>query len=327
MNSSGNISKSYYMSTKLQLAPIDAIKVCHSMDMILASPQNQLEFDNLKDLLRNVTFEWENAAISGYKSESQNEWLDSGEKLNYEINWGRGEPNDAKTNEYCLYMQTKDGISVNDDPCSGVDFPFICEYTRERLSKVNQDDAETSRFLRKIASKTESDNLSDNQTETEYFLSDENLSLSWIDAETLCNSLGMDIFTPTSASIIEMIMEHLSTKCVFTGYTNIGSEASDKFYSINDGKELNSPLYFDSKSDGVLILEKHGDSYRLAETEISSRHGSVVCEKSFPVKDKTEQFQIIETENAVYNDTNPQTESKNCAKKGFLVSKFSISNS
>lgn len=279
------------MSTKVQLAPTEAIQVCQSMNMILASPQSQQEYDNLKNLLRNVTFEWENAAIAGYKS-NRDVWLDSGDKLNYEINWGVGEPNDAKNTEYCIYMQTKHGISVNDDPCSGYPFPFICEYKHESLSKVKENDSETLRFFTKVAENVENIS-SDKKFRTEYFYSS-NVRLPLLDAAVFCKSLGLDLFTPRTRSGWEVVKDALKdveeVGDILTSYTNVGSERSEDYYSIIDGEKMN-PDWFPRPLQGsgrqkFVVIYKYEDSYRIGDIDVAYYHfGLTICQKSIPFKD------------------------------------------
>ena len=290
------------MSTKVQLAPSEAIQVCQSMDMILASPQSQQEYDNLKNLLRKVTFEWENAAIAGYKSD-RDVWLDSGNKLNYEINWGVGEPNDAKKTEYCIYMQTKNGISINDDPCSGYPFPFICEYNHEKFTKVKENDGETSRFFTKVAENIENI-FTDKKVQTEYFYSD-NVRLPLLDAAVFCKSLGLDLFTPRTSSAWQVVRDGLKdvNKAgeILTSYTSVGSENKDNFYSFIDGKEMN-PDWFPrtlqrSVGETFEVVHKYNDIYSIGDINIAyDRNGLIICQKSIHLKEETDHVQVNESE-------------------------------
>lgn len=75
--------------------------------MILASPQSQDEFDQLSALLAGLQTKWDHVAIAGYRSEENNkEWVSAGERINYQIKWSDGEPNNANGNEHCIGEDT-----------------------------------------------------------------------------------------------------------------------------------------------------------------------------------------------------------------------------
>lgn len=228
------------MSTRLLAPPDEGIKYCQSFDMKLAAPQSQAEFDNLRNNLANITFQWQNAAIAGYKNE-QGLWMDSNEQLKYVIKWGAGEPNNLKNNENCLFMQTKNGISVNDDPCSRYAFPFICEYDRERLSKVHDDKHELSKFVHEF----DVINGEDSQIKRVLFISHDNLKLSWIDAALVCKALGMMMFSPESSEDSDRLKELVKNVNPTISAIHIGStriQSSQKWYSISNGKSFDQEI-------------------------------------------------------------------------------------
>lgn len=71
--------------------------------MNLASPQNQEEYDNLRNLLRNSTAEWGHVIIAGYRSEEDKKtWVTSDNKIKYSIDWYFDEPNNADGQENCI---------------------------------------------------------------------------------------------------------------------------------------------------------------------------------------------------------------------------------
>lgn len=66
-------------------------KVCEAFGMHLASPQNQDEFDKLKQLV--LTLGEGSTAISGFRSEiDENVWVDSSNQINYTMDWIPGTP-------------------------------------------------------------------------------------------------------------------------------------------------------------------------------------------------------------------------------------------
>lgn len=95
------MTKTYYLSDVS--APIfDAMKVCQSFDMTLASPKNQDEFDRLRSLLREDR-SWDGLSMAGYRSEEFfRQWNDASGELNYNVVWNSGEPNNAGGRENCM---------------------------------------------------------------------------------------------------------------------------------------------------------------------------------------------------------------------------------
>lgn len=81
---------------------MDALKVCQSFDMILASVQSQSEYSRIARLLEDRS-NWYDAVIAGYRSELNNrEWADVTDQIQFKIDWGSGEPNNADGIENCI---------------------------------------------------------------------------------------------------------------------------------------------------------------------------------------------------------------------------------
>lgn len=267
MNNNNKITKSYYISTIVKAPPDQGIKYCQSMDMILASPQTQDEFENLQVLLRNAKFDWQNAAISGYRMSGDN-WADTGDRLPYKFNWTVGEPNNAKGNEHCLFLSNPD-ITLNDDPCVSYSFSgqFICEFNHQEPQRRN-DVIEASRFIEPFMK----------ESKTELYLSYKHLQLTWIDAKLMCKSFGMDLFTPESDQDIKHVRELLSTSgqiaIIRTGVTKIGS---DRWYSIISGES--NQWFIDETYSGEFALMTV-DEGMLIESNTSSKE-NFLCQKLY----------------------------------------------
>lgn len=265
------------MSVNVQTPPDQAIKYCQSMNMKLAAPQDQSEFNNLVTNLENVQFEWQNAAIAGYLGD-ENVWSDSGKELNYDITWGQGEPNNLKGDESCLFMQSKNGISVNDDPCSAYSFPFICEYDHGLMSSVREDKEETSRFLRTLSLVI----VDNEQTQKELYVSHVTLKVSWVEASSMCKSLGMEIFTPGSKDEFEQVVDKLrssqSVKSVHLGITKVGSS---KWYSVNSGKDVayKTVNIDQSKDQDDFLMLKNVDNDFIFKDAQKSETANFICQK------------------------------------------------
>ncbi len=67
-------------------------------------------------------------------------WAESGEKIDYEIGWLPGEPNNAHQEDECMNLFYKDYSTtgkylINDDPCSKIGY-YLCE-NEERETSSN----------------------------------------------------------------------------------------------------------------------------------------------------------------------------------------------
>lgn len=279
------------MSTELQLPTVDAIKVCQSMGMILASPQDQKEYDNLKHLLRNESIHWENAAIAGYRSNGT--WFDSGDKLNYDITWGVDEPNELKVVEACMFLFTRNGIFANNDPCDCQSFAFICEFNHKRAWLLAEQKDDVSRFLQPLKLSS----LEENKLmRRKLYLSRIEIKVTWIDAVLMCRSLGMEIFSPETAYDLNDIMERLSNyesvTSVHVGLTNLGSPGG--WYSINTGNIVAHPIEGIPSFKNFLELEKDGIKYRFSGVESLLNRATFICQKIIISNDVNENADVFE---------------------------------
>lgn len=63
-------------------------------------------------------------------------WWNSGERINFQIDWAENEPNFGSNHEYCLSIVQMDdtkAMKFNDMPCSGpYDRKFICQHKKLR---------------------------------------------------------------------------------------------------------------------------------------------------------------------------------------------------
>lgn len=71
--------------------------------MKMISPKNQAEYDNLRNLLPKFDDEWSSVAMAGYRSEENAiDWVVFNDKINFEIDWNEGEPNNVQEEENCI---------------------------------------------------------------------------------------------------------------------------------------------------------------------------------------------------------------------------------
>lgn len=103
-----SISKSYYLSQSYSEPISKSHQICESFNMILAAPQDQSEYDNLKKLSKKLNVDDFEAAISGYRSKLNDRlWLINGKEVNFVIDWFDGEPKPNKpySDEHCYGNQ------------------------------------------------------------------------------------------------------------------------------------------------------------------------------------------------------------------------------
>lgn len=101
----GTVKKSYYLHELG--APYDiAHQICGAFDMILAAPQNQDEYDHIKQLASvHSKADRLSVRIAVQRSEfNDQEWLSSGKKINYELTWADGEPDNIYNEQHCVGM-------------------------------------------------------------------------------------------------------------------------------------------------------------------------------------------------------------------------------
>lgn len=72
--------------------------------MQMVSPINQAEYDNLRNLLQQKFSDVRDCvAIGGYRSdENPHDWVVSNNKIEYEMNWNDGQPDNYRGGENCL---------------------------------------------------------------------------------------------------------------------------------------------------------------------------------------------------------------------------------
>lgn len=279
------------MSNKIQLPPINAIQVCQSMGMILASPQDQKEYDNLNKILHNTTIPWTEAAIAGYRSNGP--WSDSGDKLNYDITWGDSVI-DEKVTEACMFLFKKNmGSFAVNEPCDYQSYAFICEFNHKRSLLLAEEEDGIPRFLQPLKPSA----LDENRLmRRKLYLSRIEIQLTWIDAVLMCRSLGMQIFSPEAAHELNNVMDRLSNyetvTSIHIGLTNLGS--SDGWYSINTGNIVVYPIEGIVSSKNFLELEKDGTKYRFTGVESFQDRATFICQKIITSNDLNENADVFE---------------------------------
>lgn len=102
-----DVKKSYFYDDLIQASAGEANQICRAFGMILAAPQSQAEFDQLKELLLvSENVEWNQAAIAGYRSEEKRKkWISSVDEINFKIDV---EANSSGNKENCLGMMLLD---------------------------------------------------------------------------------------------------------------------------------------------------------------------------------------------------------------------------
>jgi len=272
--------KSYYASFNVRATPIEALKICESLDMRLASPQSQSEYDNMVNLLKKFASNWKNVMIDGYRSEENGiDWVTFNNKIKYTIDWNSNEPNNYGNNENCLAMVNVGGqAKMNDISCSGSDFrhQFICEYDESVTYNRTYSETERSTLLMPLTS------YNIGSLTKELFLSE--YEMTWYSAIITCKVFGMQLL-PVSLEEDEMFLtnkfENLDLpSTLHVGATSMGTD--DVWYSIHTGKVLN--FNFDWNSDGqkkkkCLRLRRDFKAFHFDTVNCVDSSSRFICQK------------------------------------------------
>lgn len=118
--------KTYLVSHPLKYNWHNAVAYCRYQNMFLIDLPTQVDYDNLKSVLKSLGEPQNNSAFwtsaSDLGLEGNFLWMSTGHPLVYP-NWGSGEPNNNGGNEHCVLIRADS--MLNDGKCSDV-LPFIC---------------------------------------------------------------------------------------------------------------------------------------------------------------------------------------------------------
>lgn len=278
----------------LQLAIYDGVKLCHSMGMTLASPRDQSEYDNIKNLLKKTQHSWNRVFIEAYRSKNDKRiWLRGGDKVNYNINFEDNQPDNFRNVENCLTLMNCTG-KMNDMPCYRSS-QILCERSNVvKPLKVNR--AELTKLMRPIAEYSYS--TSNTTVSKKLYVSHAFLKASWIEARLLCMSLGMDLFSADSDFEAVSVQNDLGSNAnlsshFLTGITNMEQEHT--WYSIQEGKALNYDIKFAQTSSSdeknhCVMMEREGGTFVNKKISCTLLKTSFLCQEtsSDPTFDETE---------------------------------------
>lgn len=269
--------KKYYLS-RVALTPPAASIACKSFGMNLASPQNQEEYNKVQTLLTNLP-ELTSAAIAVIRSATDKKvWLDGdGNKKNYEINWYDDDSWKAETNENCAVFVPLTDSPMTDVTCTS-SYPFICEDNTysDHASDIINNREETEKFIEKFRSVTI------DTTRFDFGFSKPSIQLSFFEAKLMCQSLGMELFTPDPMLDDFAMKESLAgieASSFITGLTSMGTP--DSWYSVKDGQVLNDITVVTDDEEinecSALVKDSEGELYfkDVSCTEINN----FICQK------------------------------------------------
>lgn len=269
----------------LQLSTADALKFCHSMGMILASPADQMEFKDIREMLlkaRNRLVNFEQVLIDGYRSElSKNVWISQGNEINYTIRFAKGQPDNYKLKENCLVFFGF-SMEINDISCS-MPSQFLCEQNNFTKSLKKEHFGDSQELFNFVTPFLRYETISkSNQTSVDVFKSQKFLKVSWIDAHAICRLFGMDMLTSEiftrkilNNSEVEKFQSHF-----FVGETDIGSNGFWYSFGIekvhlNRSDEGN----FNNIHHCMIIQQKNGNvQYRKVNCALTKTN--FLCQKS-----------------------------------------------
>lgn len=224
------------------MSATDAANICHSFGMKLASPENQHEYNNLRELLSELPFHQRSQVfIEAYRSKKNAEdWLSAGIKINYRFSFAENQPDNNRNKENCLVFSdsTVSNLpNMNDVPCD-MRSQFICE--REKLVKTKRslNSDEKLKFMNVIASFGYT-KANDSVLKIVY-ASHKFLKVSWIQARNICKSFGMDLLV-FETEFEDRIRKELEANDGVPRHFHIGASSigADYWFSTATGRSLN----------------------------------------------------------------------------------------
>lgn len=284
-----DVTKNYFLS-RMYLTPPEATIACKSFGMVFASPENQQEYDNLRDLMQ----EHDNpaAAIAAFRSELDNEiWIDGqGKLLNYIMKWAEGEPSNLYGNEHCVFFRDALSAPMNDVPCDKA-YQFICEDNQEiKVDKqIEPKDVAKLMVEQQISSY---DQLLDERII--YYRSRRSIKLSWFESKLMCQSIGMEMFAPKDNDEYDNGRAFLSDNESFhVGLTTMGTD--NIWYSVNSGKVVTDdfsvpfPYMTEKDSNMCLVVSKIDGTYGAQAADCTDKR-NFIC--GFKVPSDAYQYKV-----------------------------------
>lgn len=125
--------KNYWISTHFKASWDQANNICHSRGMEFLSLETLEEANQFFKLCEENAslfdkFTHIGALTTVAKSKTDWYWVNSGQKINYVLNFLPNQPDNANNNEMCLSIgMPPKNYSFNDIPCSGTQYKFICQ--------------------------------------------------------------------------------------------------------------------------------------------------------------------------------------------------------
>jgi len=267
-------AKTYYVNSNIQTSQSNAHKICQSLDMRIASPQNQDEFENLHHLLRIVPLGLDDIVIAGYRSEENgNDWVSSNNNLNYDVEWSDDQPSNANSDKHCIAIR-RYNLKLKNIRCSYY-YPFICELDASVKYESKFNEIEFSRYLKPL---------------TSYNIGSENSQLflsvyeaNWPSAIITCKNFGMELLTPKSEEEEAILRKKLNEDVkipspLHVGATAIGTdEKLEQFYAFHTGKVFNFDLEWQQKQNYDAY---ENECLRLLRSDKKFHFGTVDCVNS-----------------------------------------------
>jgi len=126
--------KEYYVSQYYKISWREAWNTCHSYGLKFVTLKTKEEADyftklcaaNTELFLDNYAFI---GAIQGTPGDvSTYQWVETGQALNYAVNWSDSEPNNLNGTQWCMAVRKQpDQFMFDDNYCDNVNWRFVCE--------------------------------------------------------------------------------------------------------------------------------------------------------------------------------------------------------
>lgn len=293
---SSDVLKQYFISNvDLELSVVDALKVCQSMNMILASPQNQDEYNFMREMIKeahSTGVRIDQVFIDVYRSElSNNAWKSQGNEVNFDIAFESNQPDNYKGKENCLVF-TGFYAYMNDVSCS-MPNQFMCEQSSFTLAK-QEDKSDFDNLMMFMKPIFEYDfRQSKERIFKEVYVNQKFLKASWIDARSICKSFDMDLITFENAFEDGKIRKAFETmedlpQHFHVGATDVGS--NDRWHSIASGNLIEFDIAWIKdesidNSNHCAMMELVNGTYVYRKVHCTLVETNFMCQNLFKRKD------------------------------------------
>lgn len=286
--------KQYYISSsKLKLIASDANLLCNIFDLKLVSPINRNELSLIIDQLNHVnSFDFETILLGVYKEDGGKAFINDAEaNKNYLLSL----TSENVSNGSCLAFRKVNKTSSKSSRPNKIELKniscesrtqFMCEENFSKLKEKNTENSDL--FLKKLAQF--SFNKSQDSISKALYINHEFLKSTWIKAQQICGSFGMDLFVPESAFEYKLMKQEFRANpdlpsSFHIGALNINRDYvskidSQRFYSIATNKYLNFEMSNQQEDNQhCLMMKMKKEVFIPKQTSCTENVSNFICQK------------------------------------------------